>query len=103
MMETPLVSKSKVKKQVNQVIASAPVRVQVGRQGVTGNLLKSLSEVVEAHGMAKLKIKSEDKLDFLATVDEIREKSGLRVLKTVGRIAVLVDRVRFSQVSGISL
>ncbi len=63
--------------------------VSIGKSGLTGTVIKSIDEYLEAHEMVKCNILEGAKLDAKETCNQIAEEIGAEFVQAIGRRFVL--------------
>lgn len=68
---------------------SVPALYQIGKDGVTENVLKQLDEALEARELIKVHILESALLDTRPTADDVAEKLGADSVQAIGSKFVL--------------
>ncbi|HJA02102.1 MAG TPA: YhbY family RNA-binding protein [Candidatus Gallimonas gallistercoris] len=83
---------SKQRSNLKSIAATLKPIAQVGKEGVSGNLLKSLSDALEAHELIKLNLLPASGEDEDALAASIASALSAEVVIVIGRRAVLYRR-----------
>ena len=61
--------------------------ILVGQKGVTPAVLDELEGALSHHELIKVKFADDDRESRAASIEEIRARSGAKIVQTIGRIA----------------
>ena len=62
--------------------------VMVGKEGITPAVIKEMDTTLKDHELIKIKVRCDEREEFLAKVADLEEKSRASLVQTIGRMAV---------------
>jgi len=80
---------SKQKKQLKGLAHSMNPLVQVGKSGVSSEIVTELDRILTEHELIKVKISAMSKEDFTEIAESITDKVKAQLVHTIGRTAIL--------------
>jgi len=80
---------SKQRAYLRGLAANEPAIMQIGKDGVTANLVKTVSDALEARELIKLSVLETAGLTPAEAADELSDATGASVVCTIGRKLVL--------------
>ena len=83
---------SKQRSKLKSIAANLNPVTQVGKGGITDNLLKTLSDALEAHELIKVTILQNAEEDALNLAENIAELLGAIPVAVIGRKAIFYRR-----------
>ena len=83
---------SKQRSKLKSIAANLSPVTQVGKGGITENLLNALSESLEAHELIKVNVLTNAEADADTIAENIAELLGAEVVYVIGRKAVFYRR-----------
>ena len=83
---------SKQRSKLKSIAANLNPVTQVGKGGITDNLLKALSDALEAHELIKVTILQNAEEDALNLAENIAELLGAIPVAVIGRKAIFYRR-----------
>ena len=80
---------SKQRAALRSLAANEPAIMQIGKEGVTENLKKTVSDALEARELVKLSVLENSSAEVKAAAEEIAAATDATVVCTIGRKLVL--------------
>ncbi|MDR0917842.1 MAG: YhbY family RNA-binding protein [Oscillospiraceae bacterium] len=80
---------SKQRAQLKAIASKTESIFQIGKGGITENLVKQLDDVIRVRELIKITVLDNSDCDIKETAREIAEKIGADVVQTIGRKIVL--------------
>lgn len=77
--------RAQLRKEANGI----PALYQIGKDGITDNVLRQLDDALEAREIIKIHILESSLLDTRETVDELAERLGAEPVQAIGSKAVI--------------
>ena len=81
--------KAKQKKYLKSLINNETPTIQIGKDGITTNLIKHINDVLKSNELVRIKILDTDFLPLKETATNISDKTSANVIKIIGKIFVL--------------
>ena len=94
---------SKQRSKLKSIAANLSPVTQVGKGGITENLLNTLSESLEAHELIKVNVLTNAEADADTIAENIAELLGAEVVTVIGRKAVFYRRSARKDIEHIQL
>ena len=94
---------SKQRSKLKSIAANLSPVTQVGKGGITENLLNTLSESLEAHELIKVNVLANAEADADTIAENIAELLGAEVVYVIGRKAVFYRRSARKDIEHIQL
>ena len=76
---------SKQRSNLKSIAATLKPIAQVGKEGVSDNLLKGLSDALEAHELIKCSVLDSSSLDVREAAEALAERCHAEVVQVIGR------------------
>ena len=80
---------SKQRAYVRSLAANIPTIMQIGKGGITENLIKTVSDALEARELVKLSVLENCEFTAREAADELGEQTKAEVVAVIGRKLVL--------------
>lgn len=80
---------SKQRAYLRSLANSIPAIMQIGKGGLTDNLLKTVSDALEARELIKLRVLENCDLGVRGAAEELAERTGAEVVAVIGTKCIL--------------
>ncbi|MEZ4741612.1 MAG: ribosome assembly RNA-binding protein YhbY [Bdellovibrionota bacterium] len=80
---------AKQKKHLKKLAHPLPALVQIGKGGISPQVVKEIDRILNEHELIKVKISALDKEDFQSLTAELVEKSDANFIHSIGRTVIL--------------
>jgi RNA-binding protein len=87
-MPIPILAEAQ-KTQLRRLAHSLKPIVLIGNAGLTGNVLAELDQALAHHELLKTRIKTEERLERDAIIEQICEHLSAHLIQRIGHVAVL--------------
>lgn len=83
---------SKERSNLNGLAQKIDSICQIGKNGITDNVVESISKALEARELVKVTVLNNIDVDIREVADEVANKLGAEVVSTIGRKIILYRR-----------
>lgn len=83
---------SKERSNLNGLAQKIDSICQIGKNGITDNVVESISTALEARELVKVTVLNNIDVDIREVADEVANKLGAEVVSTIGRKIILYRR-----------
>ena len=81
--------RAKHKKYLKRLVNKEIPTVQIGKEGITDNIIRHIDEVLEHNELIKINILDIDSYPLKETAGELSQKTNSAVIKTIGKKIIL--------------